>query len=155
MSDIRLTWNVHAADVSVTANDLATDDGLETAVILSLFTDRRATSADVLPEGQSDRRGWWGDDMPLVADDRIGSRLWLLGREKQLATVLVRAREYALEALQWLLDDGIAERVEVTAAFGPREGWVTLHVVITKPTAMPVEYRFHAVWTGQAARGGT
>jgi phage gp46-like protein len=151
MSDLRLTWNVHAADLSIAANDLAIDEGLETAVILSLFTDRRAAEGDVLPDDQTDRRGWWGDDGSDVPGDLIGSRLWLLAREKEQAIVLRRAREYAREALQWLIDDRVAAAVDVTAAI-PRPGVLGLLIVITRPLRPPVEYRFHAVWAGQAAR---
>jgi phage gp46-like protein len=151
MSDLRLTWDVHAADLSIAMNDLVMDEGLETAVLLSLFTDRRSNDGDVLPDTHSDRRGWWGDAFPVVAGDRIGSRLWLLYREKEEATVLVRAREYAREALQWLLDDQVAAAVDVEAEI-TRPGMLGLHIVITRPLSTPVEYRFSAVWAGQAAR---
>jgi phage gp46-like protein len=151
MSDIGLTWNVYAADVTIAANDLAVDDGLETAVILSLFTDRRAEASDPLPDGHTDPRGWWGDAFPPVDGDRIGSRLWLLGREKEQPAVLMRAREYAVEALQWLIADKVAARVDVTTEF-TRPGLLGLQVVIHKPLADPVEYRFSATWAAQEAR---
>jgi phage gp46-like protein len=44
-------------DVRLDGGDLSTDDGLETAVLLSLITDRRAEADDVLPDGGTDRRG--------------------------------------------------------------------------------------------------
>ena len=91
MADIALTWNndIGAGDLCVVGADLLADDGLETAVLLSLFSDRRAREEEI-PPGQTWRRGWWGD---LLADDQdqIGSKLWLLEREKQSPTVLVRA----------------------------------------------------------------
>lgn len=151
MSDIALRWNVYAADVAIEANDLATDEGLETAVILSLFTDRRAESTDPLPDGHVDRRGWWGDVFPAVPGDRIGSRLWLLGRETQRPAVLERAEGYAREALQWLLDDRVAAAVTVTATF-PRAGMLGIAVTVTRPSADVVTYRYTAAWDGQAAR---
>ncbi|WP_324606427.1 phage GP46 family protein [Xenorhabdus nematophila] len=68
------------------------------------FTDRRALDSDELPAGAgTDRRGWWGDTFNTRS---IGSRLWLLAREKQLSAVLHRAKAYADEALAWLIDDG-------------------------------------------------
>lgn len=82
-------------------------------MLLSLFTDRRVP-AEEPPAGEVDRRGWWGDT--LAADgDRIGSRLWLLGRESRRPDIVRRAEEYAREALVWLLDDGVAVRVDVAA----------------------------------------
>ncbi|WP_200894101.1 phage GP46 family protein [Xanthomonas sp. MUS 060] len=48
------------------------------AVLISLFTWRRANADDTLPDPRGFRMGWWGDTYPVVANDRIGSRLWLL-----------------------------------------------------------------------------
>lgn len=88
-------------------------EGLARAVIVSLFTWRRALPGDVAP-GEA-MQGWWGDTTAEQAGDRIGSRLWLLIREKLTARTVARAEEYAREALQWLVDDGVASRVEVEA----------------------------------------
>ena len=84
------------------------------AVVISLFTWRRANPDDDLPGDL--RMGWWGDSFPPVANDRIGSRLWLLSRSKLTAETVSRAKEYAEEALRWLIDDGVAARVDVEAA---------------------------------------
>lgn len=150
MSDLALTWeSPFSADLSIEVNDLARDEGLETAVMLSLFTDRRAEDGDVLPVGD-DRRGWWADELADVEGDRIGSRLWLLERERQRPDVLRRAETYAREALQWLVDDLVAERIEVTASI-PREGWLAFTVDIFRPQADPARYRFNQAWAAQGA----
>lgn len=132
-------------DLAVADGDLAVDAGLETAVTISLFTDRRAEPDDILPDGGSDRRGWWGDAWPAVEGDRIGSRLWLLSREKQAPDVLRRAREYAAEALQWLVADGIASDVQVEAG-NPRPGLLALDIRITRPDRSEVDIRYDNVW---------
>lgn len=132
------------ADVPIDlATDLATDAGLETAVIVSLFSDRRADPDDPLPDAGDDRRGWWGDAVPDLPDDRIGSRLWLLAREKQLPEVLARAEDYARQALAWLVEDGVAGRVSATAS-APRPGVLALAVAIDRPEGPP--RRFDYVW---------
>lgn len=151
MSDLALTWDGHGADLSIEENDLARDDGLETAVLLSLFTDRRADDGDVLPDGETDRRGWWGDGVPVVEGDRTGSRLWLLGREKQTPATLSRAREYALEALQWLIEDKIAASIDVVATM-PGYGGRLLTVTIHRPKSGAVQYEFGYTWAAQEAR---
>ncbi len=99
---------------------LATDNSLLTAVIVSLLTDRRAEPDDRLPiePGPAsplppDRRGWTGDALNPLGR-RVGSRLWLLAREKQLPETMRRAEEYAREALQWLVDDGHALSIRVS-----------------------------------------
>jgi len=116
--DIALTYDGDRRfDLALSGADLASESGMRAAVIVSLFSDRRAERDDVLPGAphDTDRRGWWADAWPEVSGDRIGSRLWLLSREKQTADVLQRARGYAEEALAWLVEDGAALAVEVDA----------------------------------------
>ena len=108
MPDIALAWNnsIGAGDICIVGADLGNDDGLETAVLLSLFTDRRVRPEE-LPPGVSWRRGWWGDGLN-DDQDQTGSKLWLLHRAKRTPDLLVRARGYASEALAWLVGDGVA-----------------------------------------------
>jgi phage gp46-like protein len=98
------------------------------AVLISLFTWRRANADDTLPDPKGFRMGWWGDSYPAVANDRIGSRLWLLARAKLTLTTVQRAQDYAEEALQWLIDDGVAARIAVRAE---RQGLSTLALQCT------------------------
>jgi phage gp46-like protein len=136
------------ADYALAQLGLTEDDGLETAVIISLFTDRRAAEDDVLPGMDGDRRGWWADAYPAVQGDLIGSRLWLLAREKQIPQTLARAREYAIEALQWLVEDGIAASVDVTAEV-VRTGVLGLTVEIQRTAGPTARYRFETFWGAQ------
>ena len=78
------------------------------------------------------RQGWWGDTYATVAGDRIGSRLWLLQREKILPLTLQRAEAYAKEALQWMIDDRLVERITVNAVRGAEACQVDLRVVLFK-----------------------
>lgn len=123
------------------------DDGIETAVVLSLFTDRRAEPGDALPDGAAGRRGWWGDQFPAVEGDRFGSRLWLLSREKQVLAVLARAREYAEESLRWMVDDGIARSVKASAEV-VSNGVLGLTIEIARSDMPVAQYRFDTFWKG-------
>ena len=116
MADVRLVWQagLGIGDLRVEGVDLERDDGLETAVLVSMFTDRRV-SAEELPRGESDRRGWWGDVLADVDGDEIGSKIWLLERSKQSNEALVFAEEYTREALAWMIEDGIAVSVDAAA----------------------------------------
>jgi len=145
MTDLALRWDngIFGADLALHGASLATDEGLKTAVIVSLFTDARARDDDHLP-APGDRRGWWGDALPAIAGDRIGSRLWLLNREKRLASVVGRARDYAREALAWLIADGIAKTVEVEAAAIGADV-LAIGVEITRPDG-PGRQRFDLTW---------
>ncbi len=84
---------------------------LTRSVLISLFTWRRAADDDFLDDDE--RFGWWGDSFPTVADDRIGSRLWLLRRVKLTRQTQLDAEFYAREALQWLIDDGHCSAIEI------------------------------------------
>lgn len=137
-------------DLVMAAPQLEQDDGLETAVLISLFTDRLAGVDDVLPDDSGDRRGWFGDSFADVDGDLIGSRLWLLAREKQLPVVLQRAREYARESLQWLIEDGIARSVDVQAEFA-RLGVLALTVDVVRAVDGPVRFRFETFWGAKNA----
>lgn len=127
MSDAVLEWHDYGADVSIQGGDLVADDGLATPVLVSLFTDARAPSFDVLPDEDSSLRGWWGD---FDQDDNTGSLLWLISREKLLPEVAERAREYCVDALRWLTDEDIAESYDVD-------------VQLIKPEYMQIKIRIH------------
>lgn len=114
------------------------------AVIVSLFTWRRANPDDALPGDL--RMGWWGDTFPTVPNDRIGSRLWLLSRSTLTTGTVAKAKEYAQEALQWLIDDGVAARIEVQAE---RQGLSTLALgcqIYKSGSTVPLDIRFTDVW---------
>lgn len=131
-------------DYAVANGSLAADHDIKTAVLISLFTDRRAEDDDALPNPGGSKRGWWAD---ALNTRRIGSRLWLLSREKQLREVVLRAKEYAEEALAWLVEEGVARSVEVTAEIaGP--GVLALSVSVSRETAAPARYKFDFAWAG-------
>ncbi|MCE8004215.1 phage GP46 family protein [Billgrantia ethanolica] len=146
--DIAIQYDAAAKyfDLALEGGDLATDQGLETAVILSLFTDRRAEDADRLPDDAGDRRGWWAD---AFNDRPHGSRLWLLHREKELDEVLRRAKTYAEEALAWLVEDEVASRVIVEAT-NVRRGVLQLSVEIHRGDQVTLERQYDYVWQNAA-----
>lgn len=146
MTDLALLLDqdIASADIAVLGGDFVADDGLQTAILISLFSDARAADDDVLPQPGGDRQGWWGDIGATVDGDHLGSRLWLLTREKQLPSVLTRAEAYAREALQWLVDDGVASTVNVVASF-LRPGWLGLAIEIGRPIG-PARQRFDYAW---------
>lgn len=84
-------------------------DPLTRAVVISLFTHRRADTDD----NADVPMGWWGDTWPMVANDRYGSKLWLLQRSKLTNALVNTVRTYLRESLQWMLDDGVVSRVDI------------------------------------------
>lgn len=110
MSDVALVLGPAGGDLVLEDGDLRHDEGLASAVMLSLFTDAREEGATAL-EG-ADVRGWWAQD----DGDPYGSLLWTLAREKTTGEYFARVRQHAAAALGWLVTDGYAERVEIDAS---------------------------------------
>jgi phage gp46-like protein len=130
MTDLALrVTDAGTLDLEVCCNDLATTDGLESAVAISLFTNMRAPDDAELPAG-ADRGGCWMDSYPDISGDATGSLLWLLSREKQTEETRQRAERYARNALQWLLDDRVASAVAIAASY-PLVGVLALAIDIT------------------------
>ena len=116
---------------------------LRRAVTISLFTWRRAGPDDAVDD--SNRKGWWGDCVPSVAGDKIGSRLWLLQRRTLVADTLKDAQSYAEEALAWLMEDEVVTSVTVTAE---RQGndRMNLRVMLTEQNGETLELNFEDTW---------
>jgi len=144
MSDIALVFDTVAmfADVQLVSGDLQPDHGLQTAVMLSLFCHATAMTDDIA--SGNDRRGYWADAFNGINGDIFGSRLWLLEREKRLPAVLQKARGYALESLQWLLDDGVATSIDVQASW-LTTGALLLHVSMQQQGKV-LSYQFKKLW---------
>lgn len=119
------------------------DQPLIRAVIISLFSWRLADPDDDVQEG--DRHGWWGDTYAEVEGDLTGSRLWELLRHTITEETLAMARQFAEEALQWLIDDRVAESVIVDVERGDLNR-IDMRVDVIKPTKEKISIRFQDVW---------
>ena len=101
--DLQLAFasSAEKANFVLANGQLSLDDSLYTAVLISLFTDRRADEDDELPASETWRRGWWADSLAqngIFKKDQIGSRLWLLMRCKATEQTRQRAEDYCNEA---------------------------------------------------------
>lgn len=88
-------------DIAFSGGDLARGNELESAVLMQLLTDKSSNG----------RGGWWGSyDLPFEP----GSHLWLLReRPKINREVLIDAERYVRDALDPLIEQGLAARYEV------------------------------------------
>lgn len=152
MADAAMVMTEFGGDLVLFGFDLERDDGLETAVIISLFTDRRASAEQIPPEyPQDDLRGYWGDITNASATYQTGSLLWLLAREKELPQTLSRAEQYCREALAWMIDDLVSTKIEVTASYVSR-GWMQLVIDIYRPSGQAVRFQYNYEWSAQAGK---
>ncbi|MBM9401540.1 phage GP46 family protein [Gluconacetobacter azotocaptans] len=161
--DVAIIWNPGTlrGDWSIVNGDLALGDALESAVLISIFSDgllpQQPTPADVTvgitePSGtpgtaDADRGGWWGD---AFSDVPIGSRLRQLKRAIKSGTAAIPLEVQAIvaEALQWMIDDGIAASVNVAARWAAGSATtVEFTVTITEPGATtPRTFTYSWAW---------
>lgn len=154
MTDLALVWDADnfTGDLLLQGGALTMDDGLRSAVLISLFTDARAADDETLPQDGGDRRGWWGDTQARIAGvdagtaqdrNRIGSLLWLLHRSKITSAVMMQAKEAAEAALEWLVRDGVASAVRVVVSASGHT--MQIAVELDRPTG-PTRQRFDFAW---------
>ena len=155
-NDIQIIWDetTGTGDINFDKGDFSREDSLSSAVLMSLFTDRRADDDDFLPdELNGSKRGWWADLVTDIDDDQIGSRLWLLSRSKTDTQTLNDAQDYANEALQWLIDDGIAIEI-ISSASRVRlnsTDLLALDIEIRKSDGETETFKFDDLWAAQIA----
>lgn len=116
--DIKMTYDSAQQEWDVTfgTSDIVMEYGLQTAVEMSLFTDQRAADDDILPDENTDKKGWWGDLIsPEEDSDEIGSKLWLLRRSKTTNDNLKLAKQWAEESLEWMITDKVAAKIVCNA----------------------------------------
>lgn len=165
--DIAIRWipNECRGDFVIEGGDIALDSPLKSAVMVSLFTDRVApetVTADAAAVGirgapdaagsnKEDRRGWWAD---AYAEMPIGSRLWQMARTiKAGQTAALREVEaICYEALEWLVTDGVAQSINVTAEWASGSLPALLFTVkITEPGKTATqEFLFSWAWEGMS-----
>lgn len=97
-------WDLTIGDDS----DFEKVNSFDTAILLSLFCERRASESEVEPPEM--RRGWIGN---LYQPVELGSKMWLLYQARLTQSTINRCRTYLSQALSWLTDGGYAKQVVV------------------------------------------
>ena len=123
--DIKLTKTESGYyDLSIENGDIATVSGLETAIIVSLFTYARANVGDI-PEAFR-RSSWSGNILTKRENFELGSTLWtLVARQEQIT--YNRGESIVKQALRWLIRDEVADVITVEMEkIGDRGGQITI-----------------------------
>lgn len=138
------------ADICIQGGGFLSDPGLETAIFLSMFLDRRADEGDEeligggeFVFGETNLRGWWGNELLAAEGDEYGSRLWLFRRSTLTSNTLEAMQRAVEECLQWLLDSSIARAVDVELSIAVKDR-VDIGIVISRNANTPVKFSF--VW---------
>lgn len=146
MPDIATIWDIANGRgdwaLDPTTGGLLVGGDLATAVLISLMTDRTAAPDDVIPDQSNDPRGWWADD-----DVPIGSKIWLRLRSKQTDETLALVKQDIADALQWLIDDGVASSVDILTEW-TRPAMLGARVILIRADGTQHELRFEWAWKG-------
>lgn len=111
MQDVLLKYDptLGVYDLQLNGVDFASVDGMETAIVTSLFTDSRAPE-NIVPTAQR-RRGWIGNILTVAQQRELGSILWTLDQARLTQDTLNSARVYVQGCFNWMVEDGIARSV--------------------------------------------
>jgi len=154
MSDLRLYRTTsHDWDLEFTGKDLTLGDDLETAVIISLLTWARRAAEDPDPVPNGDPMGWWADETLEPPGDFVGSKWWLAARSKITPDLFLQLTQWGAEALDWMIQDQVAESVTVTPEASSTRDRVDISVTIQKPGGLSSSYRYELNWQAQTSRG--
>jgi phage gp46-like protein len=145
-------WTLADPAIARNHGGLRASDGIATAVVLGLFTDRACPANHPLARyAGDDRRGWWGDgvDVQTARGERpLGSLLWLLERAVVNDAMARWAEAFARDGLAPLLDAGEAVRLDVVATPYPARNTMALGVKLYgRDGAALFDRAFDLVWT--------
>lgn len=145
-------WALAAASETLNRGGLAATRALETAIVIQLFTDKRLPVDHPLSKyvDGDDLRGWWGDGVDVRTDlgeSEMGSLLWVLARAPLTEEVRRWAETLAKDALQTLVRQRIAERIDVSAITEPAIGRLDLWIKVYRSNgSLAVDRRFDDIW---------
>ncbi|HEX7853881.1 MAG TPA: phage GP46 family protein [Sphingobium sp.] len=130
-------WLIAGSELDALLNTEGDGTDLYSAVLISIFSDARAAEDEVIPDSSSDRRGWWAGD--------IGSKLWLRMRSKATVQLLPIVKKDIEDALQWLIDDGVAAAIDVSVNWD-RPGFLAGTVTVRRQDGSTKAINFQRVW---------
>lgn len=137
-----LNWS----DVKIINKSFVLDNGIENYIVISLFTDARASDTDILPSENSGRRGWFGNQ--FYATD-LGSKLWLLVKYNISEELFTLATAYIEDALQWMIDESIVDSFDIVVS----EDFINENNILIEITANKdkesIGYTYYYNWQNQ------
>ena len=133
--DVKLIQTDDGGDIEFIAGQPVMDQGLETAVYISLF------SSD-----------WWGNAIS-EQNEKLESKLEDIYNRNLSNKTRLDAEEYVRKALEWMIRLGIAKRIDVSASL-PTPGWLGLEITIIEPNGSEQNLRYSINWAKQRVTMG-
>lgn len=150
MSDLALKSMPNGSfdlDFSEESKDLLLTDSLYNAVAISIGTyarDRNLKPNAAVLEPQIG--GWWADAIDPLGT--LGGYIYEAFPGKLTSETFDKIKELVVEALNWMVEDGIAKSVdcEVTEKIDDENELVEIEVTIEKPDGTTDDYKYELNW---------
>lgn len=117
-------------DIEFENGDFIIDDSLETALIVSILSDRRADNSQV--SQREFRRGWIGDLVTTLPGFKLGSHIWLSEQARITQETLTTIQDSAEKSLDWMLSAGLIIEVKAKASITTKSS-ILLLITVTSP----------------------
>ena len=126
--DVLLLDTNDGADLTIVNRLVQLDTGFYSAVYLSLFGGDKDDTGEVV-----NNNTWWGNKLQNISEnEKLVSRFQAFINSVPLISKNIRlAEEKALQDLQWMIDDGIADSIEAVITVINRKE-INLKIDITK-----------------------
>lgn len=120
--------------------DIASIQGMETAIETSLFTDSRAPES-LVPSPEY-RRGWVANTLTAQAQRELGGIVWVFDQSRITQDTLNQLQLAALASFDWMISDGVARNI--TVSVDQVRGAVYITLIYEEPTGDVKRYK--ALW---------
>ena len=105
-------------DIDFANGDFELTDGLDTAVYMSVFCEKRASSSQVSEPNL--RRGHFTNEFSKKEGYQVGSFFWLYTEQAKNIDSNLRLIEGAIgDGLAWMIEDNIFSKTKVVYLFAP------------------------------------
>lgn len=140
-------WAFAGADEPSNIGGLANKAQLETAVVLSLYTNLSCPPDHPLAKyADGERGGWWGENLLEEGEEIMGSLLWLLDRSVATEEIRLWARSIVLDCLGWALRRKVAARIEAAVTFIGLNGFF-IDISLFGQDGMKIyDHRYESAW---------
>lgn len=142
--DVLLYDTLDGAEIEIENELVMSDEGFRTAVYLSLFGGNSDDTGEVV-----NNKTWWGNclDGVLESEKLVGRFVAFVRSVPMSSKNIALAESKAWQDLQWFLDDGIADSVEVEITSGEKNK-INLSVEIEKDGEILETGNYSLQWDG-------
>lgn len=127
--------------------DVKKTAGMDSALLISLFTDRRANPDEVADPML--RRGWCGSQNTPNQQGNVGSGIWLYEQCRLDVEEAIRMEAY--QCLNWMVFDNLAKETDVKITTDPQDRRLNLSIKITAANGGVTNTGFQ-LWGGTPRR---